>query len=115
MNIFLYITCSQNNTHICIRNYSQTIFKISAGCIEKNKAKRSNALVAQKLIEISFEYLFKIQNITHNDITIFLKGFGKGRSGVLKSLNNKELNVSIIYHINTLPFNGCKSKKNKRL
>lgn len=111
--ICVYVTSTQNNTHICFTINSKVIFKTSAGCFEKVKSKRASAVAAQRAAEEGADYILK--NYKEYNLFVFLKGFGKGRNSVIKGFLSRRMHIDYVWQINSIPFNGCKARKKRRL
>lgn len=114
VEVYVYLICSLNNTHINLQDpkTNHSFFNSSSGCFEKVKSKRSSSVSALILSEASAKVAC---TSGFSECSVFIKGFGKGRSGALKGLVLGGLSINNIYHINSISFNGCRQRKKRRL
>jgi small subunit ribosomal protein S11 len=109
VNIF----SSSNNTLINISDtFGKTLFFGSGGLLGIKGSRRSTSYAGQaiasaigkKLLSLGVKYIY-----------IKLKGFGKGRYSSLKSFFVLGFNIINISDVTSLPFNGCKPSKKRRI
>lgn len=107
------ILSTSNNTIINICDiYSKTLFFGSGGLLGIKGSRRSTSYAGQaissvlgkKLLSLGFKYIY-----------IKLKGFGKGRYPSVKSFSTLGFNILSISDVTSLPFNGCKAPKKRRI
>lgn len=113
LTINLYIKCLKNNTISTITTLDkQTLTTISAGHVGFKGGKRSTRFAAQELFKQIKNFLItkKIYNIN-----LFINGFGKGRTAIIKSLKHPFLHFKKIIEITKKQHNGCRLKKKKRI
>lgn len=112
--LLIYVRVPLNNTGVSLTDFRGRIltYKTSGTCGFKGSQKVT-PFAAQIVID-SFllkaeKYLKKCQ-----EIHIFFSGFGPGREIVLKTLQ-KMKKVYVIRDITSLPHNGCRPPKKRRL
>jgi len=107
------ILSTSNNTIINISDiYSKTLFFGSGGLLGIKGSRRSTSyagqaiagLLGKKLLSIGVKYIY-----------IKLKGFGKGRYPGVKGFSTLGFNILNISDVTSLPFNGCKPSKKRRI
>lgn len=108
----IYLNCRLKNTLITITDINNKIlYQTSSRSYDLKIKKKNNPYVLQK---IAFLIIKKFSTSKHNKkIKIIIKGFGTGRYYLIKYLKRK-FKIHSILDKTHLPFNGCKSKKQKR-
>jgi|TARA_B110000971_G_C20012604_1_gene502321 small subunit ribosomal protein S11 len=110
--IKISVKTTLNNTilHATIPNNRSII--LSPGMLGFKGSKRSTPHAAQQTAEILAEKLIENRLL---DVTLFFKGFGKGKKSILKGLLKKQINI--IKYVDQTPkiHNGCREKKKRRL
>lgn len=107
------ILATLNNTFITIIDTNgHTFIQKSTGNVGFKKAKRSTTYAAQTLGTSVGKLLLK-ENI--ESLQVNLKGIGKGREPVVRSLRATGLIITQIVDQTYLPHNGCRPKKKRRL
>ena len=102
-----------NNTIITITDfYGNTISSASAGSVGFKGARKSTSFAAQLIVE---KALNEAKEFGLKRVEIFLKGQGIGREIVIKSVQNFGLHILAIKDITTIPHNGCRPPKNRRI
>lgn len=48
-------------------------------------------------------------------VDVFVKGAGRGREAAIRALGNAELEVTSIKDVSSIPFNGCRPPKARRI
>jgi small subunit ribosomal protein S11 len=109
VNIF----STSNNTIINISDtYSKTLFFGSGGLLGIKGSRRSTSYAGQAIASVVGK---KLLSLGVKYIYIKLKGFGKGRYSSLKSFFILGFNIINISDVTSLPFNGCKPSKKRRI
>lgn len=107
------INNSTNNTFISISTIEKKIlFSAGTGILGLKKAKRSTNFASQNL---AFFLGAKTYKLGLRYVQIFFKGFGKNRNSSLKGILLANLKIILIKDFTRTPFNGCKSKKKRRI
>lgn len=112
MKINVYIKCLKNNTLITVTINNQTLKTLSTGHLKFKNAKRGTKHATQEILKNVQNFLLikKLYNIF-----IYIEGFGKGRTIVLKTLKHPLLNFKKFVEISKIKHNGCKLKKKRRI
>ena len=109
----VYLSCSYNNIIMTLANPDGgVLFWSSAGKIGFKGAKKGTSFAASKVAE---SMIFAIEKAKIKKLKIFVKGIGAGRVSALKSLAAKGLNIVSVKDTTSIPHNGCKPKKPRRL
>ena len=109
----VYLSCSYNNIIMTLANPDGgVLFWSSAGKIGFKGAKKGTSFAASKVAE---SMIFAIEKAKIKKLKIFVKGIGAGRVSALKSLAAKGLNIVSVKDTTSMPHNGCKPKKPRRL
>jgi ribosomal protein S11 len=109
----IYIKCLKNNTISTLNNEEQqTIKTFSTGYFGFNGAKRATRFAAQELCKQIKLYLLSKKL---NKINLFISGFGKGRTIIVKTLKHPTIEIRKIIEISKKQHNGCKLRKKRRI
>jgi len=109
----IYLSCSYNNIIMTLTNPDGgVLFWSSAGKIGFKGAKKGTSFAASKVAE---SMVFAIEKAKIKKLKLFVKGIGAGRVSALKSLAAKGLNIVSVKDTTSMPHNGCKPKKPRRL
>lgn len=108
----LYIKCFKNNTIITVTSKNKTLKTMTSGYLGFKGAKRSTRHATQEILKTiqNFLLLKKLYNIN-----IFIEGFGKGRTIVLKTLKHPSITFLKFIEISKIKHNGCRLKKKRRI
>lgn len=108
----IYIQCALKNTIFSLTNSDGQLYKQwSSKSLKKTDLKKNTPYNIQLITSRIKKYIFskKIRFIK-----IFIKGNGTGRYNVIQNLNTKRFKIIYIFDQTSLPFNGCRQKKQKR-
>ena len=109
----IYLSCSYNNIIMTLTNPDGgVLFWSSAGKIGFKGAKKGTSFAASKVAE---SMILAVEKAKMKKLKIFVKGIGAGRVSALKSLAAKGLNIVSVKDTTSIPHNGCKPKKPRRL
>ena len=109
----VYLSCSYNNIIMTLTNPDgNVLFWSSAGKLGFKGAKKGTSFAASKVAE---SMVFAVEKAKIKKLKIFVKGIGAGRVSALKSLAAKGLNIISIKDTTSIPHNGCRPKKARRL
>jgi small subunit ribosomal protein S11 len=110
----IHINSTQNNTILTARNIEGLVlFNVSIGSVIKSKrgkrsvpqgALLSGEFLGNRLVENGFSYA-----------QVLLKGFGSGRENAIHGLISTGFNVLEIIDLTSLPHNGCRAPKARRI
>ncbi|MFI4883657.1 MAG: 30S ribosomal protein S11 [Candidatus Carsonella ruddii] len=109
----IYIYSTFNNTISTLTNTNgNTIGWFSSGSVGFKGPKKSTSLALQNISEqIS---LLSIKN-NIKIVDIYVKGISLGKELVLRIINNSGIYIRSITDITSLPHNGCRNKKKRRI
>jgi len=112
-NGIVHIQSTFNNTIITITNLTgDTIAWASAGSLGFKGSRKNTPFAAQTAAEkVALEAL---KNGMKN-IEILVKGQGSGRETAIRAIENAGLQISSIKDITSVPHNGCRSPKRRRV
>jgi small subunit ribosomal protein S11 len=111
--VLVNIFSTSNNILINISDiYGKTLFVGSGGLLGIKGSRRSTSYAGEALANVLGKKLFTL-GIKY--IYIKLKGFGKGRYPSVKGFSTLGFNILNISDVTSLPFNGCKSSKKRRV
>jgi len=112
-NGIVHIQSTFNNTIITITNLTgDTITWASAGSLGFKGSRKNTPFAAQTAAEkVALEAL---KNGMKN-IEILVKGQGSGRETAIRAMENVGLQISSIKDITSVPHNGCRSPKRRRV
>jgi small subunit ribosomal protein S11 len=112
-NGIVHIQSTFNNTIITITNLTgDTITWASAGSLGFKGSRKNTPFAAQTAAEkVALEAL---KNGMKN-IEILVKGQGSGRETAIRAIENVGLQISSIKDITSVPHNGCRSPKRRRV
>ena len=109
----IYLSCSYNNMIMTLTNPDGgVLFWSSAGKLGFKGAKKGTSFAASKVAEAM---AFAVEKAKIKTLKIFVKGIGAGRVSALRSLAAKGLNIVSVKDTTSIPHNGCRPKKARRL
>jgi len=109
----IYLSCSYNNIIMTLANPDgNVLFWSSAGKLGFKGAKKGTSFAASKVAEAM---ALAIEKAKIKTLKIFVKGIGAGRVSALRSLAAQGLNIISVKDTTSIPHNGCRPKKPRRL
>ena len=109
----VYLSCSYNNIIMTLTNPDgDVLFWSSAGKLGFKGAKKGTSFAASKVAEAM---AFAVEKAKLKTLKIFVKGIGAGRVSALRSLAAQGLNIISVKDTTSIPHNGCRPKKARRL
>ena len=110
--VIFHIKSSYNNTIVTVSDKKgKTIVWNSAGTIGFKGTKKSTPYAAKLAVERCLEV---IKTCGIKSIIIFTNGIGPGRMSSIKTLKETEYEIRKIYDFTSVPFNGCRAKKERK-
>lgn len=112
-NGIIYIQSTFNNTIITITTVTgNTISWASAGSSGFKGARKSTPFAAQKAAEkVSLEAI----NKGLKKVKILVKGQGSGRETAIRAIEGTGFTITSIQDITSVPHNGCRPPKRRRV
>lgn len=112
-NGIIYIQSTFNNTIITITTITgNTVSWASAGSSGFKGARKSTPFAAQKAAEkVSLEAL----NKGLKKVKILVKGQGSGRETAIRAIEGTGFSITSIQDITSVPHNGCRPPKRRRV
>lgn len=109
----IYIQSSFNNTIISLTNLkSEVIFWASSGSCGFKGARKGTPFSAKIAIDKIMKFA-KDQGI--KTIQVIVKGPGPGRETVIRSLQKSNFEILLICDRTSIPHNGCRPPKKRRV
>lgn len=109
----LYIRSNFNNTIITLTNFNgDTIAWSSAGSCGFKGARKGTPFAAKIAIENILKRCF---DFGIKQIKVLVNGPGPGRETVIRSLQKVNLQIILIRDMTTIPHNGCRPPKKRRI
>ncbi|MGX7582863.1 30S ribosomal protein S11 [Candidatus Vidania fulgoroideorum] len=113
MIVYLNVNTRYNNTIISVSDMNgNIIFWNSPGKIKFKGSKKSTPFAIQ---ETTDKVCIFLKSIKSKNVIIKFKGAGQGRDPVIRSLTNNNINVLKIIEKTSLPHNGCRPPKKRRV
>ena len=112
-NGIVYIQSTFNNTIVTITTLTgDTISWASAGSSGFKGARKSTPFAAQTAAEKAANQAF---NRGLKNVEILVKGQGSGRETAIRSIESSGFSISSIQDITSVPHNGCRPPKRRRV
>lgn len=108
----LTVQSTSNNTLIHAQFSNNENLVASAGLTGLKGAQRSTVYAAQQTALYMGE---KLREKNVKSAIVFFKGFGRGRKAVIKGLKKKKIKILQLFDKTSIPHNGCRSPKKRRL
>ncbi len=112
-NGVVHIQSTFNNTIVTITNVNgDTVSWASAGSSGFKGARKSTPFAAQTAAE---KAALDAANIGINSVDILVKGQGSGRETAIRAIEGAGLEITSIQDITSVPHNGCRPPKRRRV
>lgn len=109
----VYITTSFNNIIVTITDQQgNTLSSCSAGAVGFSGAKKGTPFAAQMVAESAIK---KAEEYCLKTVTIIIKGPGGGREAAMRAVNSMGLIVTMLRDVTSIPHNGCRKPKRRRV
>jgi len=113
LNGIVHIQSTFNNTIVTITNLSgETISWASAGSSGFKGARKSTPFAAQTAAE---KAALDALALGMKDVGILVKGQGSGRETAIRAIEGAGLTIVSIQDITSVPHNGCRPSKRRRV
>ncbi len=108
-----HIQSTFNNTVVTLTDLrGNTISWASAGCKGFKGSKKSTPFAATMAAEDAAR---KAMEHGLQSVTVLVKGPGGGREAAVRALSASGLKVTLIRDVTSIPHNGCRPKKRRRV
>ena len=108
-----FVNASFNNLIITLTNNSgQVISWSSAGKMGFKGSKKNTPYAAQMAAQDASKVAY---DLGLRKVKVFIKGPGAGRESAIRTLHTAGIEVTEIVDITTLPHNGCRPPKRRRV
>ena len=112
-NGVVHIKSTFNNTIVTITNTNgDTVSWASAGSSGFKGARKSTPFAAQTAAE---KAALEASNIGIKSVDILVKGQGSGRETAIRAIEGAGLEITSIQDITSVPHNGCRPPKRRRV
>ena len=112
-NGIVHIQSTFNNTIVTITNLTgDTIAWASAGSSGFKGARKSTPFAAQTAAE---KAALEALSTGMKNVEILVKGQGSGRETAIRAIEGAGFNISAIQDITSVPHNGCRPPKRRRV
>jgi small subunit ribosomal protein S11 len=109
----VHIQFTFKNTIVTIADENGNTIAWSSAGVQKFKGSRKSTPFAAKLVAEDAGQKAMEQGL--KNISIFIKGPGPGRESALRALHALGFNISMIKDVTTVPHNGCRPPKRRRV
>lgn len=112
-NGIVHIQSTFNNTIVTITNLTgDTIAWASAGSSGFKGARKNTPFAAQTAAE---KAAFEARSTGMKNVAILIKGQGSGRETAIRAIQGAGFDISSIQDITSVPHNGCRPPKRRRV
>lgn len=109
----IYINSTYNNTMITVAGKNGDVIAwASSGSLGFSGPKKSTPFAASKVVAAIVE---KMKGVSDGEIEVFVRGVGSGRDSAIRSLINQGFNITSIKDVTSIPHNGPKKPKPRRV
>ncbi len=109
----LYVQSTYNNTKVVLTDpKGNTLAWSSSGSLGFKGAKKGTPFAAAKVGELLGT---KAQTMGVKEVAVVINGVGSGRESAVRGFISKSINISSIKDVTSVPFNGPKPKKPRRV
>ncbi|MBN2884841.1 30S ribosomal protein S11 [Patescibacteria group bacterium] len=109
-----YINATYNNTMVTLADTNGDVISwASAGMAGFKGAKKATPYASQIITKIAVQKAKEEYGL--QEVSVFVSGVGTGREAAIRALNANGLEVSSIKDTTSVPHNGCRPKKPRRV
>lgn len=107
------VKCTYNNTIVSINDMNGNVLGwASSGMLGFKGAKKATPYAATQVVGSVAE---KVKKYGVEELEVYVKGVGSGREASVRALANKGFNLVLIKDKTSIPHNGCRPKKPRRV
>lgn len=107
------VLSTKNNTIITLTDTEgNTKLSLSAGTLGFKNSRKSTTYAAQAIAE---QIALRSLQLGINSVIIKVKGLGYGKDTTIRSLYKSNLNITRIIEQTSIPHNGCRLPKKRRI
>ena len=108
-----HIQATFNNTIISITDMQGNVVSwSSAGQVGFSGSRKSTAFAAQLSAEQASK---KALDLGMREVRVYVNGPGAGRESAIRAIQAAGLNVTLIKDVTSIPHNGCRPRKRRRV
>lgn len=108
-----HIQATFNNTIVSITdNQGNVISWSSAGQVGFSGSRKSTSFAAQLAAEAAAQ---KAREVGLKEVRVHVNGPGAGRESAIRAIQASGLNVTLIRDVTSIPHNGCRPPKRRRV
>ncbi|MFO7775322.1 MAG: 30S ribosomal protein S11 [Candidatus Hydrogenedentota bacterium] len=108
-----HIQATFNNTIISISdNQGNVVSWSSAGQVGFKGSRKSTAFAAQVAAEAATQ---RAREMGLKEVKVFVNGPGAGRESSIRAIQAAGLDVTLIRDVTSIPHNGCRPRKRRRV
>ena len=108
----VHIKATFNNTVITVTNLSGDVIAWSSGGSQQKGARKSTPSVAE---DVARQLGSQVHALGMTEAKVYLKGMGPGREHAIRGIHYAGIKVSLILERTSIPHNGCRPKKKRRV
>lgn len=109
-----YINATYNNTMVTLADTNGDVIAwASAGVAGFRGAKKATPYASQIITKIAVQKAKEEYGL--QEVSVFVSGVGTGREAAIRALNANGLEISSIKDTTSVPHNGCRPKKPRRV
>ncbi|MBL7053610.1 30S ribosomal protein S11 [Patescibacteria group bacterium] len=109
----VHIKATYNNTIVSITDQSGNVVAwASAGKLGFKGPKKATPYAASVIVKHAID---KAKEYDFKDAQVFVKGVGMGRESAIRSIYANGINILSIKDVTSIPHNGCRQRKPRRV
>ncbi|OGK12065.1 MAG: 30S ribosomal protein S11 [Candidatus Riflebacteria bacterium RBG_13_59_9] len=109
----IYVRSSFNNTLVTVTDLEgNALAWATAGTRGFKGTKKGTAYAAQLAAEDACR---QAKDLGMREVTIYTKGPGSGKEAAIRIINGQGLRIKLIRDVTTVPHNGCRPRKRRRV
>nr|YP_009541077.1 ribosomal protein S11 [Lepocinclis playfairiana]AYQ93561.1 ribosomal protein S11 [Lepocinclis playfairiana] len=113
LRVVFYIKSTFNNTIVSVTDFNGNVVAwSSSGTCGFKGARKSTPFAAQSSVEFLMKKLLD-QGVKQVEVNV--SGAGSGRDTAVRSIQAFPIGINVIRDITSIPYNGCRPKKKRRV